>query len=694
MIKKLIILLLTLFYSIVINAQNILSENKEIMVIQNIHSPESRLLKTIYFFRYQSNQSSEKETFLRQEGELLAKKLKRDDLLADLLIAEAQADSRVGNLKHLTLAISEAACILDTLTVVPVYFKKRIGVLYNRIDDTINAKKYLNFPKTRGALTTQLSSLIDLAGEYAVINDQKNLIDLYQRTKNILLPPNDVSLLVNTSILFAQKMFDTKAYSSAFDLLNNLRANPNISNQLQVRILSTIIINSIKLNRTDDLKNYYNKLLSLESWDDLTNQPEFLLARTMYLDFNKYYLSAINTCQPLVDQFKKGNHDETYLQAIIELAHIYSEQLKKDFADFYFALAAGVLNHLPRNIDSYYMYMKYFSEHSKQDLNNIGLGRKLNNDYLQDSVYRQELLNQTKELEYNYKILEDKQQLKLLSQQRDIDKLNFALNKQRFLTIITVLILLLISAFAFSYFLYSKRKHATELFNAEVKTLKQKNHIEVIKALNESREAEAQRIADQLHDEVGSLLSIARLNLSSLENPDTKDPIVTHNQVSTANRILSNVADTIRTMSQSLMPVALKQYGLKLAIEQLIHDINDSKTLSIEHLIKGFDADDKFSDSFRVGLYRIIQELFQNIVKHSNATNGYFQLVEHSDSINLYLEDNGTAMKTLEKENSGVGLKLLRSRVEYYQGNLNIEGMQGKGTIVIIDFPLKFIIQK
>jgi len=141
------------------------------------------------------------------------------------------------------------------------------------------------------------------------------------------------------------------------------------------------------------------------------------------------------------------------------------------------------------------------------------------------------------------------------------------------------------------------------------------------------------------------------------------------------------------------MPVAIRQYGLINAIEQLINNINTSGKIYIEHYIYGFEDLNKYPEDFQISFYRIVQELFQNIVKHSKASNAIFQLIEHPDSINLYIEDNGKGIEQQQTNTNGKGIGLLANRIDYYDGKLSIEGQPGKGTLIVIDIPTIHLIQ-
>ncbi|HEY9362163.1 MAG TPA: ATP-binding protein, partial [Chitinophagaceae bacterium] len=150
-------------------------------------------------------------------------------------------------------------------------------------------------------------------------------------------------------------------------------------------------------------------------------------------------------------------------------------------------------------------------------------------------------------------------------------------------------------------------------------------------------------------------------------------------------------AETIRDMSHQLMPVALKKYGLKKAVQQLVTDINKSEKIYVQEVFVGFDQTDKYSEVVQVSIYRIIQELLQNIIKHSMADRAILQLIEHDDVISLMVEDNGTGIMEMGSR-EGKGMHLLASRIEYLEGKMNTESSED-GTLIFIEIPTKHLIK-
>jgi signal transduction histidine kinase len=264
--------------------------------------------------------------------------------------------------------------------------------------------------------------------------------------------------------------------------------------------------------------------------------------------------------------------------------------------------------------------------------------------------------------------------------------------RQRAWLIIAALFLVAMVALAGAYIFYNRKKQASLLYKKELETIRQRHRTEVILSLSKAQESERGRIADQLHDEIGSMLSVARLNLSTLKKAHEVSNDQSAEKLETADKILGDVAQTVREMSHQLMPIALKKYGFKKAVEQLVEDIAVSGKMSVEQVIVGLDDWSKYPEDFQVGLYRIIQELLQNIIKHSGADKAFLQLIEHEDILSLLIEDNGQGMH-FRKENHGKGLQLVSSRLDYLDGKLTVEKGSEGGTLLVIEIPVRHFIQ-
>ncbi|MFB2120002.1 tetratricopeptide repeat protein [Parapedobacter sp. 2B3] len=275
----------------------------------------------------------------------------------------------------------------------------------------------------------------------------------------------------------------------------------------------------------------------------------------------------------------------------------------------------------------------------------------------------------------------DKKDLLLEAQRKE------ALQKRRTLLIVAIAIILLLAAL--SAIILLRRRQLNERHRSEVRQLATKHRLDTAQALRNAEEKERKKIADRLHDEVGALLSIARLNVDQLET-DTGATPTSREKLRTTQKLLGDVADTVRNISHILMPVALEKQGLKAAVLELVDAVNTAGTLRIEDAIDGFNNTGTWEANFCHTVYRIVQEIINNTVKHAGASHLLIQLVELESSITIYMEDNGRGINTL-RNNDGLGMSLLRNNIAYYNGAIEVNGRENEGTFILIELPIRRI---
>ncbi|GAB4093991.1 sensor histidine kinase [Flaviaesturariibacter terrae] len=301
----------------------------------------------------------------------------------------------------------------------------------------------------------------------------------------------------------------------------------------------------------------------------------------------------------------------------------------------------------------------------------------------QDSLYRAELQTGTRELALQYELLESDAKARALRDRQQLEALRYQQQRQRTWIALLALGCLSLLGLGAALLLNQRRRHAARLHAAELERREIEHRTQLMTELAQAQEAERGAIAGQLHDEIGTMLSVARMNLSAGSDPE---------HLQTAGKLLGDVAQTVRVMSHQLMPVALQQYGFRQAVEQLVADINAAGKLPVELALVGFGGQ-RFTDLFYSSCYRMLQELLQNVLKHADARHALVQLVEHPDLVSLMVEDDGRGIR--QGSTGGAGLKLLASRVAFLQGSLHIESDGSAGTTVIIELPVlpAFLIQ-
>jgi len=195
-------------------------------------------------------------------------------------------------------------------------------------------------------------------------------------------------------------------------------------------------------------------------------------------------------------------------------------------------------------------------------------------------------------------------------------------------------------------------------------------------------ENERQRVSADLHDEVGPLLSAIKFKLSSIEIKSPEDEI----QMQESNKYLDDIIIRMREISNNLMPSSLILKGITTATAEFISKLPSSVGLKINFTYSELPPLQKQQD---INLYRIIQEIIHNTIKHAKATVLSIHLAAEANTIVLITRDNGKGFdySYATKENMGLGLRSLLSRTDVLNGKLFVDSKPGEGTTYTIQIP-------
>ncbi len=223
---------------------------------------------------------------------------------------------------------------------------------------------------------------------------------------------------------------------------------------------------------------------------------------------------------------------------------------------------------------------------------------------------------------------------------------------------------------------YASIALANAIYNENLNRLNQELQIQEQKkmeAVIESQEKERKRIAEELHDSVGQMLALVKLNLSGIESTDQL--------IQKTSQLLDESIDEIRTISHNLMPPDLKSKSLTEIAENLL------KRNGLKYYFQTYGLADNLSEAIKFTLYRIIQEIIHNIIKHASANQINMSITQTDDGINLMVEDDGVGFNT-SLVNSGLGLKNIHSRVKLINGYFDVDSSLNRGTIYNVTIPL------
>ena len=291
---------------------------------------------------------------------------------------------------------------------------------------------------------------------------------------------------------------------------------------------------------------------------------------------------------------------------------------------------------------------------------------------LRDSLFNLEKTKEIQRLNSQYETARKEQQIQ--SQQSRIRMQNYLMAGIGVLVILGMLL-------AFSYYKRYRLKQESQL-QAEI--LKQQEL--KARAILEAEENERQRIAKDLHDGVGQMMSAAKMNLSAIESELAfTDPKQKEN-FEKAISLVDESCKEVRTVSHIMMPNALLRNSLGNAIHEFVNKLSN-KTMQVHVYTEGLD--EKLDSNVETVLYRVIQECVHNAMKHAHASNLDISLIRDKDGISGTVEDNGKGFDPTDKEKfEGIGLKNIITRIEYLRGTVDFDSAPGRGTVIAMHVPL------
>jgi signal transduction histidine kinase len=274
----------------------------------------------------------------------------------------------------------------------------------------------------------------------------------------------------------------------------------------------------------------------------------------------------------------------------------------------------------------------------------------------------------------------------IATQQLAIAKNKNIIQKKNTLNIILAIGSLLLSLFGL--LIYRNFKHRHQLLKKEKELQKQKiaelekqHQLVAMQSVLKGQEEERSRLARDLHDGVGGLLSGVKLSMSNMKG----NVFLSEENTQAFSNVIVQLDQSIaelRRVSHNMMPEALIKYGLKEALENYCENLNLSGRLKVQ--LQTYGMETRMDQNTEIIVYRIVQELLNNIIKHAEAKNVLIQLMHEGERFNLTVEDDGKGFDINETKH-GAGLANIKARAEYLDGSVDIVSKKGEGTSVNVE---------
>lgn len=256
-------------------------------------------------------------------------------------------------------------------------------------------------------------------------------------------------------------------------------------------------------------------------------------------------------------------------------------------------------------------------------------------------------------------------------------KYNTELSRQKNLR--NILAILVLCIFLLVWLLYNRyRLKQKNILQQQVNNQQQ----EILATTLAVQDQERKRIAQDLHDGLGSLLSATKLKISDLPVPEE---VPEKQKIESAIHLIDEAMQEMKNISYDMMPATLSKLGLTAALQNLFNRISSKNNLQIQYQHFGFK--ERLDEQTELNIYRIVLECINNTVKHAGAATAAVQLIKHDDYINIVIEDDGNGFDTANPSLTGNGLHNIFTRVQNNRGRIDIDSKPGTGTSIIIDIP-------
>lgn len=549
----------------------------------------------------------------------------------------------------------------------------------------------------KSGLISEISKALQQLGEfYMTKEDFSEAINWYIKGLRIEEKLDNQSRMADFydllgSVYFYQEVFPKALYYNQKALAIYIKKKDTIN---QAKVLSHLgsLFNSREYceNRTpaqtmsdyETALNYYRQSQILY---ENTNLKEGIV-KTWSNIGNVYRRSgelnkALEYVQKSINYYRETNNLRMLSTTLRSLGLIYNRQKK-----YYLALDCmlesqkiGLQQKMTDGIQFLYEDIAQTYENMGDHNNSLKYYKKYMT--LRDSIYNNDKSQQIFELETKYQAEKN---------QNEIERLTFVKRQHNLIIYILIAFLILLSLFSYNYFRNIRNKKIIADQKLEIKEkqlieLEKQRQLTAAKSVLQGEETERSRLAGDLHDGLGGLLTGVKLKLSSIK----ENSIISSEYLSVFNHAL-DLLDTsiteLRRVAHNLLPETLIHYGLRTALNDFIKQIEPEGLPVIDY--RTYGQDHRYEKEMEITIYRITQELITNALKHSHAKLIELQLFSEKTRICIQVNDNGIGFDpdNLNTAEKGCGLKNIRDRVTAFNGKFEIISQTGKGTENTLEF--------
>lgn len=437
------------------------------------------------------------------------------------------------------------------------------------------------------------------------------------------------------------------------------------------------------LKKSDSAKQFYLKVINIESKNSeiikiqasvLNNISALFTRDSNYIQAKKYAIKAI-------DLHKKTNNKVSEASALSNLASIYLSELNYQKARDLYLKGLKLINSDKSDLATRYKEDLYY---------NLAWTLYLLKDYkayeFQEKSYSIKDDLRDREVKRIVKGVFEKHQVELIKNQVELEKTQQAKTSMLF-GALSLLVIIISGAIIYNYKLRQrnlqlKLSQVNLLQQQSIEKIKSDTNTKILNATINGKESERKQIAETLHDNVSALLSSANIHLKATKKQFNGSTLA---EIEKTEAIVLDAAKKVRDLSHNLISSFLLKFGLEYALKDIAEKYSNRQLrfeTSAENIIR-------YNQDFEIRIFNIIQELANNILKHSKASYAQIIIQQERNQLTILVNDDGVGFSTSSSSNTGIGLIQIEARIEMMNGDISINTEKNKGTKISITVPVQ-----
>jgi signal transduction histidine kinase len=529
-------------------------------------------------------------------------------------------------------------------------------------------------------------TLFNTGSSYRLKEDYENAVKYYEEGKKLFESFGDRRMIAQTYDILQNLFTGMKQYRKGLEYGKKaIKELTEIDNPAMLgTAYNNLGLNYVNLLQLDSAKTCFNQALAiaLETNDQNMEVNAYLNMGDVFVQQGDYR-SLKTYMEKAVKISKEMNFYESEAIALKGLSFYfqYSKNYAsaKSYADS--ALALTFKYDFRNERQKLYTHLSNLS-YSVQDMDK-GQYYALQSKVLGDSILNETIQKNTLEIEKKYETEKKENQIIKLEADQKVQQL---LIKQKS-TLNYILIGAAISLFIVVLLSYRNYKQKQKLQQQRISELETQQQLTATEAVLKGEEQERTRLAKDLHDGLGGMLSGIKYSFNTMKG----NLVMTPDNAQAFERSMDMLDSSIKEMrrvAHNMMPEALVKFGLDTALKDFCNEINLTGVLRISYMSINIE-NVMIDQTTAITVYRIVQELINNTIKHSGAANAIVQLTNSNNILSLTVEDDGKGFdKNLLNAAEGIGWSNIQNRVDFLKASLDVKTENGKGTSVLIELKL------